>query len=71
MSRHVADFVFGKLAKLGGAETELIDVCELDLPTDDAGEAIKNPRFSAQMTRADAIIIVTPEYNHGYPGMLN
>ena len=70
MSRHVADFVLSELRKSGGVETELIDVCDLNLPTDDAGEAIKNPQFSAQMNRADAIIIVTPEYNHGYPGML-
>lgn len=70
MSRHVADFVLRELGKFSGVETELIDVCDLNLPTDDAGEAIKNPQFSAQMNRADAIIIVTPEYNHGYPGML-
>lgn len=70
MSRHVADFVLSELTKFDGVETEMIDVCDLNLPTDDAGEAIKNPQFSAQMTRADAIIIVTPEYNHGYPGML-
>jgi len=70
MSRHVADFVLRELEKIGGAETELIDVCGLNLPTDDAGEAIKDAHFSAQMNRADAIIIVTPEYNHGYPGIL-
>lgn len=70
MSRHVADFVLSELGKFGGVETELIDVCELNLPNDDAGETIKHPQFSAQMDRADAIIIVTPEYNHGYPGML-
>jgi len=70
MSRHVADFVLSELGKFSAVETELIDVCDLNLPTDDAGEAIKNPQFSAQMNRADAIVIVTPEYNHGYPGML-
>lgn len=70
MSRHVADFMLREFEKFGAAETELIDVCDLNLPTDDAGEAIKHPEFSAQMSRADAIIIVTPEYNHGYPGML-
>ena len=70
MSRHVAAFVLSELAEFDEAETELIDVRDLNLPTDDAGEAIKNPEFSAQMTRADAIVIVTPEYNHGYPGIL-
>jgi NAD(P)H-dependent FMN reductase len=70
MSEHVARFVFGQLEKRAGVETELIDVRTLNLPTDDAGEAIKNEGFSRACTRADGLVIVTPEYNHGYPGML-
>jgi NAD(P)H-dependent FMN reductase len=69
-SENVAKFVFGEIQKHEGVETELIDIRELNFPTDDAGEAIKNPNFSAAMTRADGLVIVTPEYNHGYPGML-
>jgi multimeric flavodoxin WrbA len=53
-----------------GVETELIDIARLPLPTDDAGEAIKNPDFSAKMDRADALVIISPEYNHGYSGLL-
>jgi NAD(P)H-dependent FMN reductase len=70
MSEHVAHFVLAELAKQENVETELIDVRQLNLPVDDAGEQIKDPQFSAQMTRADALVIVTPEYNHGYPGLL-
>ena len=51
-------------------ETELIDVVALGLPIDDAGEAIKPPAFAASMTRADALVIVSPEYNHSFPGLL-
>jgi len=69
-SENIARFVFGEVQKFEGVETELIDICELKFPTDDAGEAIKDPTFSAAMLRADGIVIVTPEYNHGYPGML-
>src|SRR3954452_7974609 len=69
-SGNVAKFVFGEIQKHEGVETELIDIRALNFPTDDAGEAIKNPNFSATMTRADGLVIVTPEYNHGYPGML-
>jgi hypothetical protein len=29
---------------------------ELPLPTNDAGEAIKHPSFSAKMARADALV---------------
>jgi len=51
-------------------ETELIDVCKLPMKLDDAGEQMKDPTFSAMIDRYDGLIIVTPEYNHGYPGLL-
>jgi NAD(P)H-dependent FMN reductase len=70
MSEHVARFVLSRIRELPGVETELFDVRALSLPTEDAGEQIKSPVFSAAMMRADALVIVTPEYNHGYPGML-
>ena len=70
MSEHVARFVFGEVHKRAGVETELIEVRELNFPTTDAGEAIKDEGFSRACARADALVIVTPEYNHGYPGML-
>ncbi|MEP6925569.1 MAG: NAD(P)H-dependent oxidoreductase [Pyrinomonadaceae bacterium] len=70
MSIHVANFVLSQIKAIDNVETEIIDIGELNLPIDDAGESIKHPVFSAQMNRADAIVIVTPEYNHGYPGLL-
>jgi NAD(P)H-dependent FMN reductase len=69
-SERVAKFVLEEVRKRDGVETELVDIGELRLPTNDAGEAIKDSRFSATIARADALVIVTPEYNHGYPGML-
>lgn len=70
MSEHVARFVLGETGRREGVETELIDVLDLPLPTTDAGEEIKDTSFSEKMNRADAVIIVAPEYNHGYPGLL-
>lgn len=70
MSEHVARFVFSEVEKRTGVETELIDVRELNFPMTDAGEAIKDEGFSRACARADALVIVAPEYNHGYPGML-
>jgi NAD(P)H-dependent FMN reductase len=70
MSRHVARLMAVELSKRGGVESELIDIARLDLPTDDAGEAIKHREFSAFMSAADALVLVAPEYNHGYPGLL-
>jgi NAD(P)H-dependent FMN reductase len=70
MSARAAQFVYGQLQKREGVVTELIDIATLNLPIDDAGERIKDTRFSAAMERADAIVIVTPEYNHSFPGLL-
>jgi len=70
MSEKVAEFILEELKKQAGVETELVDIRKLNLPTDDAGENIKDPQFSALCNRADALVIVTPEYNHGYPGLL-
>ncbi len=70
MSEHVARFVLGEIAKRDEVETELIDIRDIPLSMTDAGEAIKNSSFSATIARADALVIVVPEYNHGYPGLL-
>jgi NAD(P)H-dependent FMN reductase len=70
MSAQAARFVLGELQKRDGVTTELIDIAELNLPVDDAGEAVKDPRFASAMERADAVVIVTPEYNHSFPGLL-
>jgi len=69
-SENVAHFVFDEVKKREGVETEFIDLCDLRFAFDDAGEALKDPRFSATVSRADALLLVVPEYNHGYPGLL-
>ncbi|MFN2386297.1 MAG: NADPH-dependent FMN reductase [Thermoanaerobaculia bacterium] len=69
-SEHVARFVLEEVRKRPGVETELVDVREIRLPATDAGEQIKDAAFSATAARADAFVLVVPEYNHGYPGML-
>src|SRR6266568_6788327 len=70
LSLHAARLVVGELGKRGGVETDLIDIARLPLPTNDAGEAIKQAAFSAKMSKADALVLVSPEYNHGYSGLL-
>ena len=69
-SENVAKFVFGEVRKREGVETELIDIRELNLSNTDAGQAVKNAQFSETVMRADGLILVVPEYNHGYPGLL-
>jgi NAD(P)H-dependent FMN reductase len=69
-SENVAKFVFEQVKQREDVDTELIDIGELKFPGDDAGEQIKNQGFSATCERADGLVLVVPEYNHGYPGML-
>lgn len=69
-SELVARFIVEQVAARDGVETELIDIRMIEIAIDDAGESIKNSQFSATMERADGLIIVVPEYNHGYPGLL-
>lgn len=70
LSEHVARVMFEQLCKRDDVATRLIDVRDLALSSMDAGEAIKDQAFSEAMLRADGVVIVTPEYNHGYPGLL-
>jgi len=69
-SEHAAGFVLDHVSKRSDMRTELIDIRNIRLSIDDAGEAIKDPKFSATVNEADALIFVVPEYNHSFPGLL-
>lgn len=69
-SEFAARLVFSEVSKREGVETELIDIRDLSIPWDNEGEDAKIPELSAKMQKADALILVAPEYNHGYPGSL-
>jgi NAD(P)H-dependent FMN reductase len=72
----VARFVLNLTKDLPCVTAELIDLKSLNLPMmeerlrfrDDPLPALSE--FSGRIGRADAIVIVTPEYNSGYPGVL-
>src|ERR1043166_1967951 len=70
MSAHAADLIAVELAKQANVDTEIVDIGLLPLPTNDAGEALKHVPFAAAIDKADALVLVVPEYNHGYPGLL-
>lgn len=69
-SENVAKFVFEQVRQREGVGTALVDIREQKFPSDDAGEQIKDPAFSELCARADGLVLVVPEYNHAYPGML-
>jgi NAD(P)H-dependent FMN reductase len=72
----IARFAQKILSERREVETELLDLKELNIPMmeerlrfrDDAPLSIRN--LSSSIKRADSIVIVTPEYNSGYPGVL-
>lgn len=70
MTAPAARFMVRQIEARQNIATELIDISELPMPIDDAGEEIKDKEFSEKMARADALVIVTPEYNHSFPGLL-
>ena len=57
-SEHAAGFVVDHVSKRHDIRTELIDIRNIRLSIDDAGEALKDPRFSATVDEADALIFV-------------
>jgi len=69
-SEHAARLVFEQTKKRASVETEFINIRTLPMRLDDAGEQMKDPKFSATIERCDGLIIVTPEYNHSFPGLL-
>ena len=70
MSAHAAQWMTHHIAARPGIETRLLDVAEMCLSTTDAGESIKDPAISEILAAADALVIVSPEYNHSFPGLL-
>lgn len=75
-SERVARYVFARLQERDTVETELIDLQELDLPIMEerlrflADPPARLVEFGAKIERADGLLVVTPEYNFGYPGVL-
>lgn len=69
-SEKVAQFVFSEVSK-NDIETEIIDVRDYILKsTDNTGESAQAKKLAEKISRADGLMIVSPEYNHGYPGEL-
>ncbi|MCM3874574.1 MAG: NAD(P)H-dependent oxidoreductase, partial [Pyrinomonadaceae bacterium] len=71
-SVYAAKWLVGEMEKRPDIETRLFDVSEFALPQDDYGTEIKDqfPEWRDAVMQADGLVIVSPEYNHGYPGVL-
>jgi NAD(P)H-dependent FMN reductase len=69
-SIHAARFVMEIGSQIDGITTELIDPKDFIFPGDGNDPEGKDPRYSSLTERADGFFIVTPEYNHSFPGSL-
>jgi len=75
-SPKAAAFVEKQLNAREGVTAKIIDLAALELPMleerlhrrDDPPQAVVD--FGAMVAEGDAIVIVSPEYNYGYPGVL-
>ncbi len=67
----VARWFVDHASKRDDVDLDVIDLVDVELPSvmaarrDDAVTA-----YAARIDRADAYVVVTPEYNHGYPAAL-
>jgi len=67
-SENVAKYLFSEIEKREDMDTELFDVRDFELAPDIYSS--KFPGYKDAVLRADGLVIVIPEYNHGYPGIL-
>ncbi|MEO5667356.1 MAG: NAD(P)H-dependent oxidoreductase [Bdellovibrionota bacterium] len=66
--------LFERLYKAQGVETQILDLntlpAELFRPEAYADKPASFAHFSESVLKADGLVIVTPEYNGGFPGVL-
>jgi len=71
-SERVAKWLLEVMKQRNDLETVLFDARDFSFPNDHYGTEIKDlfPSWRDAITSADGLVIVAPEYNHGYPGIL-
>ncbi len=67
----VADWFVARASARADLEIDVIDLAATDLPAALSRRADPNvASYAARIDHADAYVVVTPEYNHGYPASL-
>lgn len=66
----IAQWIFSYAQKIADVEAELLDLKLWNLPIYDEPEPDIAKQWMKKVAVADGYVIVTPEYNHGYPASL-
>lgn len=66
----VARWFAGQVRNAGTFDLDLIDLAQLQVPAQPLTSHEHAVDLRARIAVADAVVIVTPEYNHSYPGTL-
>ena len=75
-SPKVARFILEGMKHSARIETEILDLLEYNFPIMEERLRLRDDppphlrEFSEKIARAASLVIVTPEYNNGYPGVL-
>ncbi len=69
-SEKVANLIVKTSKEIPNIVTSLIDPLDFHFPYDGNDSENKDPRYTEITDKADGFIIVTPEYNHSFPGTL-
>ncbi|MBU0572943.1 MAG: NAD(P)H-dependent oxidoreductase [Candidatus Margulisbacteria bacterium] len=60
-----------EIAKESGIDSEMVDIRDYRLAaTDNIGNIPQAKKWAEKVNKADALVMVAPEYNHGYSGEL-
>ena len=70
VSIHAARLVYGIGQTLDEIEVKFADPTEFTFPDDGNDPEGKDPRYTELTAWADGFFVVTPEYNHSFPGSL-
>ncbi|MFF5171189.1 NADPH-dependent FMN reductase [Micromonospora sp. NPDC000089] len=65
----VANWFLGRLEPHDDLDVDVVDLAGLTLPNELDGTG-DTAAFAHRIARADAFVVITPEYNHSFPGPL-
>ncbi len=69
-SENVSKLVLDVAKNIEDIEVELVDPLDFKFPFDGNDDENKDPRYTKLTEEADGFFVVTPEYNHSFPGTL-